>query len=414
MRDQMAGIELDLDLAAGLTHLDAAADPVNRNRVAIGVHGDVAFHVHHAFVQTIDLGDPGRQRAQMLLLHREQLPRHGAVNGIHNLVIPTGTTILGDRRGTNPGPLLLGLYNEDDPQPGTRLMQIEGDYVRITGLRLQGPSGSEDTWYDTIGILIGDPIHSLCQPVQTIIDRNELFNWPTVAIGPSGASSDQDCLDGQPGTLNPDTNVFKPGPIGSVFATLIAHNFIHDNQEHGLGYGIAVGHGAGASVLGNVFSFNRHAVTADDNTGNQYLALDNLVLSQRPVYCGSIICKSEQDFDVHGTLSLGGQHDGGFAGYNAEIAWSTLIDGGNLNFALRGRPCISPDLFFNNNSGADVSDAFQVFDFFGVEDHPTSSTENLSIFGNTWNALDSTTFLGVGGFDGERVNSSDGQRRALL
>ena len=325
------------------------------------------------------------------------------VNGIHNLVIPTGMTIRGDRRGTNPGPLLLGLYNEDDPQPGTRLMQIDGDYVRITGLRLQGPSGSEDTWHDTIGILIGDPIHSLRQPMQTIIDRNELFNWPTAAIGPSGASSDQDCLDGQPGTLNPDTNVFKPGPVGSDFATLIAHNFIHNNQEHGLGYGIAVGNGAGASVLGNVFSFNRHAVTADDHTGNQYLALDNLVLSQRPVYCGLIICKPEQDFDVHGTLSTGGQHDGGFAGYNAEIAWNTLIDGGNLNFDLRGRPCKSPDLFFNNNSGADVSDAFEVFDYFGVKDHPTSSTENLSIFGNTWNALDPTALLGVGDFDGDGV-----------
>lgn len=325
------------------------------------------------------------------------------VNGIHNLVIPTGTTIRGDRRGTNPGPLLLGLYNQDDPQPGTRLMQIDGDYVRITGLRLQGPSGNEDTWPDTIGILIGDPIHSIRQPVQTMIDRNELFNWPTVAIGPSGASSDQDCLNGQPGTFNTDTNVFKPGPIGSVFATLITHNFIHDNQEHGLGYGVAVGRGAGASVLGNVFSFNRHAVTSDDNTANQYLALDNLVLSQRPVYCGLIICKPEQDFDVHGTLSLGGQHDGGFAGYNAEIAWNTFIGGGNFNFDLRGEPCKAPDYFFNNNSGADVGDAFEAYDFFGVKDHPTSSTANLSIFGNTWNAVDPTTLLGVGDFDGDGV-----------
>lgn len=350
-------------------------------------------------IEIVNTGEP----IDMSLNPASTDPDITTVNGFHNLVIPTGVTIRGDRRGTNPGPLLLGLYNQDDPQPGTRLMQIDGDYVRITGLRLQGPSGNEDPWHDTIGILIGDPIHSIRQRVQTLIDRNELFNWPTVAIGPSGASTDQDCLDGQPGTLNPDTNVFKPGSIGSVFAALITHNFIHDNQEQGLGYGIAVGHGAGASVLGNVFSFNRHAVTADDNTGNQYLALDNLVLSQRPVYCGLIICKPQQDFDVHGTLSTGGQHDGGFAGYNAEIAWNTFIDGGNLNFALRGQPCKAPDFFFNNNSGADVSDAFEVFDFFGVKDHPTSSTENLSIFGNTWNAPDPTNLLAVGDFDGDGV-----------
>jgi hypothetical protein len=38
MSYQVTGIELDLDLAAGLAHFDAAADPVNRHRVAVGVH----------------------------------------------------------------------------------------------------------------------------------------------------------------------------------------------------------------------------------------------------------------------------------------------------------------------------------------------------------------------------------------
>jgi hypothetical protein len=207
----------------------------------------------------------------------------------------------------------------------------------------------------------------------------------------------------QPGTFNSDTGAFTPGPIGSLDAALITRNFIHDNQEHGLGYGIAIGHCAGASILGNVFSFNRHAITADDNSGNQYLARDNMVLSQRPVYCGLIICKPEQDFDVHGTLSLGGQHDGGFAGYHAEIAWNTFIDGGNPNFVLRGQPCHAPDSFHNNNSGVDVDDAFEIWNYFGQKYPITSSNPQLTIANNTWNAPDPTNLLGVGDFDGDGV-----------
>ena len=65
----------------------------------------------------------------------------------NNLVLPTGVTIRGDRRGTNLGPQLLGFYdlngvtqfNEDNVP---HMIEIRGDYARITGLRLQGPTRS--------------------------------------------------------------------------------------------------------------------------------------------------------------------------------------------------------------------------------------------------------------------------------
>ena len=71
VRHQAAGIELNLDLVPGLAHLHAAADPVHRNRIAVGVERDIAFDVHHALVQPVDLGNPGRQRLQVQPLHRE-------------------------------------------------------------------------------------------------------------------------------------------------------------------------------------------------------------------------------------------------------------------------------------------------------------------------------------------------------
>ena len=75
VRNKVAGIELDFDLIFGFTHLDTTAEPVNRNRVAIAVERDIAFYVHRAFIQPIDLRNPHRKWSQMLLLHHEQLPR---------------------------------------------------------------------------------------------------------------------------------------------------------------------------------------------------------------------------------------------------------------------------------------------------------------------------------------------------
>lgn len=76
--DQPAGIALNLDLVLGLAHLHATADPVHRDRVAVGVERDIAFHVHQAVMQPVDFGNPGRQRFQLQPLDRKQLAGHGA------------------------------------------------------------------------------------------------------------------------------------------------------------------------------------------------------------------------------------------------------------------------------------------------------------------------------------------------
>src|SRR5208283_3413599 len=46
-------------------------------RVAVAMQRDITFHVHQAFVQSVDLGDPDRQWVQMGLLQDKQLARHG-------------------------------------------------------------------------------------------------------------------------------------------------------------------------------------------------------------------------------------------------------------------------------------------------------------------------------------------------
>jgi hypothetical protein len=78
MRDQVARIQLDLDLVPSLARFYAPPDPGGRNRVANGVHRDISFHVYCALMQTIHFGNPCRQWFQMHAFECEELARHGA------------------------------------------------------------------------------------------------------------------------------------------------------------------------------------------------------------------------------------------------------------------------------------------------------------------------------------------------
>ena len=59
-------------------------------------------------------------------------------------LIPGGITIRGSCRGTLPGPLLFDktVINIDHNAP--QVLEIKGENVRITGLRLRGPSAVPD------------------------------------------------------------------------------------------------------------------------------------------------------------------------------------------------------------------------------------------------------------------------------
>jgi|SRR5579862_461324 hypothetical protein len=72
---EVAGIELNLYLVIGFAHLDPAANPGDRDRVAIGVQGDVAFDIDGALMEPVDFGNPDWQRLQPRLLDGEQVAR---------------------------------------------------------------------------------------------------------------------------------------------------------------------------------------------------------------------------------------------------------------------------------------------------------------------------------------------------
>lgn len=299
------------------------------------------------------------------------------LDGTLPLAIPDGVTIRGDRRGVNLGPRIR--ISPDVTANGT-MFDAVGRYTRFTGLRLQGPSRSTATEPLWIGILAHES-------APCIIDHNDISNWTNAAIEPSNAGGS--VPQAQPPSNRPQTIV-------------VARNFIHHNERHDWGYGVAASDGSFPLVEGNTFIMNRHAITGDTSEHVGYRARYNLVQSAAPEYTKDWGLKHEhdQDFDMHGSGSgnsdsplspcYGVSHCGGIAGEYVEITGNTFLGTNRLNFFLRGTPSYlavfadntveEPLLFAIKNAGA---------------------SDKLQITNNRFGSANPTKKLGVGDFDGD-------------
>ena len=242
--------------------------------------------------------------------------------------IPDGVTIRGDRRGTRAGPWLFAPHSDPLFQMAGAVnlaepASLSGNYVRITGLRMQGRSRerSEDL-PSSRGIAVRDDL-------VVIIDHNDMSDWTVSAVGVSGAQSrDWKC---------------HPRPDFRAENVRVERNFIHDNQRQGLGYGVVTG--GYVSIVGNTFLRNRHAIAGDGNAFSGYSAWFNLVLSEAPRQVWGplgglfgLIGSYTQDFDMHGSDSST-HHTGGIGGSDVEIARNTFLGTNRRNFDLRGVSC---------------------------------------------------------------------------
>jgi hypothetical protein len=331
----------------------------------------------------------------------------------HQIALPTGVTIRGDRRGATAGALLRGNYF---CPPGAdcrfdNMFQIVGDYVRIAALRLQGPSGCfaqpvqcKDTPEAYVNaIFVGlNPDHnnpstpSVCattpdnpvcpQPTGIAIDHNEVFDWPE-AINPAGQYLDVDAAD-----FNGAPSCDAPSNPSLNDRVHVDRNFIHHNENappnvsEGSGYGVVLSDGATATILGNTFLMNRHSIAAAGNPHAQYLAWGNLVLSNVPLYND----RAQQDFDVHGEARIdkpgfSAHGVGTFAGGEIDILWNTFLGANRANFWLRGAPCsfsstaggyLEPVDTFGWNVTMNMQDTVRVFDYCLAE---VSNDDGVSV-----------------------------------
>jgi len=237
--------------------------------------------------------------------------------------VASGVTLEGGRTAREPGPRL---FTTTRP---LRLLNITGDHVRITGVRLEGADmGVVEGDAESIGIFVRPSVE-----IRNVeIDHNELSGWCWAAVQ----------------VWDVNDKISYPQNHEAV---RIHDNFIHHNQHsEGNGYGVAVGHGAYALIDRNVFDYNRHAISGEDGSdGSGFLAYENLILEngglQREILG---IWTHAQQFDMHA------QHDCfpfsyncGPAGEYMDIRYNSFFYTEKYAFELRGTPSIAADVTNN-------------------------------------------------------------------
>ncbi|HKR23263.1 MAG TPA: hypothetical protein VJS17_11740, partial [Pyrinomonadaceae bacterium] len=130
------------------------------------------------------------------------------------IVIQEGVTIRGDRRLTRLGPELFVREGNKN-----NMLEVFGADVRITGLRLRGPSRSKDS--DTPGgkgiVFQRDKllVHGI------IVDHNDFYDWPLAAVYVGGEDLSEACQAGDNNHGSPQENV------------RVVRNSFHHNRKQG-------------------------------------------------------------------------------------------------------------------------------------------------------------------------------------
>ena len=283
------------------------------------------------------------------------------------LHIPDGVTLASGRSPTEDGGLLyMSRRLVDRPH-----MLDLGSNTRVTGLRLRGYNPSDTT-------VRKDPSDAIfIQSNDVMVDNNEISGWPGAGVGIANA-------------LNSRTTA------GRIHVT---RNYIHNNVQCNLGYGVVVGGKGFALIDKNVFDFNRHDVAGDGAAGTGYIAELNFVLTSGPTCNGHY----NQHFDMHGT---GPDGYGGTGGEYIEIRHNTIRGEqrygilGRLTrpaFDLRGTP--TDRAIFNENAVAhDGEDEAVRLD--SVDRGSLKAQRKLFVSDNRYD-VDTELELGVGDFNGD-------------
>jgi len=223
-----------------------------------------------------------------------------------------GVTLRSKRKGLNPGSEIYRANGE----AGTAFVAVGND-VRVTGVRLRGPSTtSGDTAPKVVGVSSDDPARRL------LVDHNEFSAWTDAGVLLKASYEDKEiCHD----TLTPPPQ-----------AARIIANYFHDNSRRGAGYGVVSTRGGNPLIDGNTFTHNRHAIAADSRGHTSYTAAFNLVTAGN-TYCEywDTVCWKEHDFDVHGGGD-GGM--GGIAGHTFQMRSNTFLSSSRY-VHIRGTPC---------------------------------------------------------------------------
>lgn len=321
------------------------------------------------------------------------------LTGERHLPLRSCAWLRGRREKTLRGPLL---YTDDDgtsDDTGYSLFVVDGNGVRVEGLRLRGAQGGRrsNALPGIVGIsVVVDAANH--RGFNLLVENNEMNEWTRAAVNIDGTIEVDD-----PADVPPETPLLDKDTSGIPHVT---GNYLHDNARDELGYGVFVGRGAYALIETNTFDYNRHSVASDGRPHTGYLAFHNLLLQGQSTPDGNF----EQHLDVHGRGKGG---FGGPAGEYYEIAYNTIRGEQNFGplgtltraaFMLRGKSAIGS--FFHDNVVVHDS-LYQAVWLEGLG--PLEFPDGYNLFASG-NAFDGERWrdMGVGDFD------ADGRTDVLL
>ncbi len=216
------------------------------------------------------------------------------LTGQTDVQIPGGVTIAGNR-GANgsPGAKIFTRQRATSP-----LFASAGDFIRLTGLRFEGPCASRERIAEYSSFL-------RCAHHAPEIDNCEIYNWNVYGVG---------------------------GRLGAS-KIHVHHCYIHHCQRNGLGYGVSLGQ-ADARIIANRFDWCRHHIASSGSPGSGYEAAYNLVLPNA----------NGHHFDMHGGRDRGDGTD--IAGEWLHIHHNTF-QGGHRAVCIRGIPAQGAEIHHN-------------------------------------------------------------------
>lgn len=318
------------------------------------------------------------------------------MTGLRDIPLRSGIRLVGQRGALGSRPVL-----RTRDRSGHSLFTIAGPDVVVQGLHLEGPSTSPARGQDDVFALhlIEDPKLFRSSPRPVLIADNEIAGWPGAAVYVEGTVF---MLEPPPKYHGPRMRLVDANKVR------VERNFIHHNARDEGGYGVVMGASSYATVTGNVFDFNRHAVTSSGHAYSGYVARFNYVLAGGHKYGGGYY---GQHFDVHGVATTEAERNrrnwyGGGAGEYHEIAYNTVrgeqvYDGtSRAALLLRGKPASGLD--FNANVLVHERDEAVRFKRGNDTrlDPERPSTFNFRQAGNRYDT-DHATELATGDFDGD-------------
>jgi len=213
------------------------------------------------------------------------------LTGERDIHIPGGVTLAG-MRGLNgsPGARIFTTWRESHV-----LMQTDGYDVRLTGLCFEGAYGGAERVSDSSGFVSIN--HSGAE-----VDNCEIYNFPVRGIGVDATA----------------INVH------------IHHNFIHNCQRGGLGYGVSTG-SSDVHIIANKFDYCRHHIASSGAPGAGYEAGWNFIGANA----------TSHHFDMHGGRDRGDSTD--IAGDWMNIHHNTF-QGSHRHVVIRGVPSQGADI----------------------------------------------------------------------